>query len=209
MTDGEHARQLAASRMYLMEEDVATIQRIVGLPALAKTPLRVVDLGAGSGTTALAVFDRRRDAHVITVDNDLANIHWAEKAVRAAYPLASWLGVEVDAANASEVLSAAIELTDTHNLVGWQNARPVDVLLHDASHERDHVLADLRAWWPLLAEEAIVWVHDYFDPPEAWGQPPSPGVREAVHQLISDGRYSTYITNGWGPVGLGAILQPR
>lgn len=185
----DFARNLAMSRRFLTVEDVETIQMVVRMlsqhTATMGRPLRVVDLGAGSGTTALAVLDERDDSQITTVDNDRANIDWAELAVRMAYPEADWLGVVEDAA-------------DTGHYVG----ELVDLLLHDASHEREHVERDLRAWLPRLAPHAMVWCHDWAAPPPSWGQPASPGVREAVEALLSDGSLKRFGTGGLGWIGV-------
>lgn len=163
------ARDLAASRMFLMEDDVLQIQRLVRM--LSETlPPNVVDLGAGSGTTSLSVLDEREDALITTFDISPANIEWARLAVLNAYPGCDWSGIVSDAA-----------------LAARQYTRLVDLLLHDASHEREHVEADLRAWLPLVRTGGLIWVHDYGDPPEAWGQPSSPGVKEAVDLLVAEG----------------------
>lgn len=164
------ARELAASRMYLMEEDVIQIQHLVRTFS-PNIVLTVIDLGAGSGTTALAVLDDREDAQITTIDIDPANVAWAEKAVRNAYPGANWVGVVADAADTA------------HRRVG----HVVDLLLHDASHERDHVEGDIRAWLPYLMPSSLIWVHDWLAPPPSWGQPSSPGVDGAIGQLIHDG----------------------
>ena len=40
----------------------------------------------------------------------------------------------------------------------------VALLWHDAAHHHDEVLADLRAWLPLMADDAVVVLHDAGNP---------------------------------------------
>lgn len=188
----DNALRLAASRMYLMREDVLTIQMLVErLDTPARNPLMVIDLGAGSGTTALAVLDVRDDARIVTVDIDQANLDWAGKAVRNVYPQANWQPMLQDAADTEW---AKMLLHDV----------PLDLLLHDASHERAHVEADLRAWIPMLAPGALIWVHDWASPPQSWGQPDSPGVALAIQTLVDEGLLVTLGTDGLGWYGQAA-----
>lgn len=165
------ARALAASRMYLMEEDVEQIQELVRLLPRTGDGLHVADLGAGSGTTALAVLDEDETAHIYTYDISAENIEWARRAIENAYPaaLTNWYPRAMDAA------------------AGGGEPWAIDLLLHDASHERANVEADLRAWVPRLSAHALIWLHDYYDPPAAWGQPSSPGVKQAVDALVAEG----------------------
>lgn len=174
-----HARRLAASRMYLLEDDVDAIQSLVA--ALPDGPILVVDLGAGSGTTALAVLDVRDDASIITVDNDRSALDWAGAAVRNTYPDADWRPMHADAA------VAATFVPD-----------PIALLLHDAGHGRDDVARDLEAWLPLLAPGTPVWVHDYAPAPASWGQPHYPGVAEAIADLVARGMLIESGTHGLG-----------
>lgn len=48
----------------------------------------------------------------------------------------------------------------------WKaEGRPkIGMLWHDAAHEYDEVVADLRAWLPLLAKDAVVCLHDAGNP---------------------------------------------
>jgi len=177
----EHALRLAASRMYLMAEDVHAIQSLVPTSG----PCRVVDLGAGSGTTALAVLDVREAAKIVTVDIDQQNLDWAEKNIRAYYPDADWRGLLSDAA-------AAAEKGERHG---------IDLVLHDASHEREHVYADISAWAKVVAPGTPLWVHDYASPPESWGQIASPGVSLAIADLIAEGVVEEVRTAGLGWIG--------
>lgn len=176
----DNALKLAASRMYLTEGDVLTIQALVRemlgrryvMDEHHPHRLHVANLGAGAGTTALAVLDECEQVGLFTYDISQANLDWTKQAIDNCYPdFDGWYPRLMDAAEGG--------------VQGEPHA--IDLLLHDASHERDAVEADLRAWLPRLRDDAFIWVHDYRDPPAAWGQPGSPGVAEAVAQLVREG----------------------
>lgn len=168
-TEPGPAHLLAAARSYLVAEDVDLIQSLVPLGE----PI-VVDLGSGSGTTALAVLDANPRARVFSTDHLVANRNWSEANVRPHHPDArvEW--------NVSTVLQYAAQ---------WRQAErdPVDLLLHDAGHGYFDVFEDLRAWLPLVRPEGWVWIHDYTAPPPDWGAvDDSEGVRRAVRDLMRD-----------------------
>lgn len=169
MTNLEPALELARNRQFLMEEDVRAIARIVQRAAESNPfGMTIVDLGAGSGTTALAVLCADPTAIVTTVDHEATAIDWARLAVRNVFPQANWMGVVADAAEAATL----------------QQTPNVAVLLHDAGHEREDVLRDLRAWLPKVVPGGFVWVHDYRKAP--WQDEWYPGVREAIDQMVRE-----------------------
>jgi len=174
-----HARDLAATRNYLTLDDVDAIQGLVA----GEGPFMVVDLGAGSGTTALAVLDVRDDAQITTVDIDIANIHWAEKAVRAYYPNAAWDSLHMTAEAAAS------------RFVG----KPVSLVLHDAGHEFEDVYGDLVTWHAVVPSGTPLWVHDYTKAP--WQEESYPGVRKALKDLIKRGLIVQAGTPGLGWTG--------
>jgi len=57
----------------------------------------------------------------------------------------------------------------------------IELLFVDSSHDRDATVAEVRAWQPRLAPEALVVLHDY-------GNPAYPGVAQAVTELELPGR---------------------
>jgi predicted O-methyltransferase YrrM len=175
------AYQLAASRLFLAQEDVTAIEGLVR--DLGRGPVRVIDLGAGSGTTALAVLCANPKAHVTTVDRDEEALGWARLNVRPHFPEAIWVPLLADAAAAAALYPA----------------RNVNLLLHDAGHGYEDVWRDVRAWLPLLRPGACVWVHDYGPPP--WGGEDYPDVRRACGDLVQAGLLVEVGTPGMGWIG--------
>lgn len=187
----EAALGLAASRGFLCAGDVEAIIALVTPLADDPTPI-VIDLGAGSGTTALSVFagKSRGGVRVLTVDHDLNALGWTQAAIQNVGALAWWEGLH----HAADVAA------------GHYIGTPPALLLHDAGHDRAGVDRDLRAWLPLLAPGTPVWVHDYgvADGAAEPGGGRYPGVTRAVNRLVREGLLRDGITHGWSWSGVRA-----
>lgn len=184
MPEDDPAYRLAAAGRFLAPDDVTAIERLVReLRAECGRPVRVLDLGAGSGTTALAVLCADAEAEVTVVDESRDALQRAERNFRPYFPGACWQGV----------LGAAAEVAEQ------AAGEPVDLLLYDASHERDDILRDVRAWVPHLRPGARVWVHDYA--PAPWGGDAYPGVAEACAELVAAGDLVELGAVGMGWIG--------
>jgi predicted O-methyltransferase YrrM len=171
------AHALAASRGMLCSPDVDLIRELVGkLPR--NQDVVVVDLGAGSGTTALAVFaERANRIHVTSVDRNPDNLRWAGAAVRNIQAHRNWSGR----------IGKSWEIPADQPLI--------DLLLCDASHEYASVLRDLKAWLPHVVAGGLVWVHDY-GPPGRY-----PGVKSAIEELLKVKKLLRMRQSGWGWAG--------
>ncbi len=73
---------------------------------------------------------------------------------------------------------------------------PVEFLFIDSTHEREGTVAEVRAWQPHLARDALIVLHDY-------GNPAFPGVAEAVEDLGLEGdvREGCFVTRAGPPRG--------
>lgn len=175
-----HAHALAISRRFLLVEDVDLIQEAVRTLPQDRSVL-VVDLGAGSGTTALSVFDvRPENVRVLTVDHDPVAMDSTRQCMTNAEYVQNWFGF----------------LTESDDTLPAQAlfAGPYDMLMVDAGHEYEEVRRDLAAWLPLVREGGIVWCHDFTES--------YPGVIAAVDEAVADGRLVFVKAAGWGWLGL-------
>jgi SAM-dependent methyltransferase len=131
---------------------------------LAEDRTAVVELGTGTGWTAVALALRNGDGRVITYDP-------VARPERAAY---LHLG--------GRSTLARIELRDEPDINGpHADDAPVELLFIDSSHDRESVVGAFRTWRLALAPGAIVVFHDY-------GHPAYPGVRDGVSELELNGR---------------------
>jgi predicted O-methyltransferase YrrM len=80
----------------------------------------------------------------------------------------------------SPAARARVQLVEAPGVNGPLSNAAVDMLYIDSSHQRGDVIAELRAWTPVLASGAVVVLDDY-------GHADYPGVAEAVAELGLDG----------------------
>jgi predicted O-methyltransferase YrrM len=130
---------------------------------LARDRRHVVELGTGTGWTAVALALQDPQREVITYDP----VHRPE---RERY--LELVGAEV---------RERITFVQAAGSSGPLAEDPVDLLYVDSAHGRQDTVEELHAWQPSLATGALV-VFDDFTHPEF------PGVREAVRELGLSGR---------------------
>lgn len=170
-----HAHALAASRGMLVAEDVDLIREMVA--SLPPGPIRIVELGAGSGTTAGAVLVERPDAYLWTIDISAEALDWADRFLaQSGLTTGAWHRWESDS-----VLAAA----------SFDVSESIDMLLIDSSHEYEHTVAELEAWLPLLRTGGgLIWLHDYAGA--------YPGVTRAVDEAEMRGEIELIDQRGLG-----------
>lgn len=164
------AHGLAEGRKLLLPEDVDLIQELIeNLSHLQE--LVVVDLGAGSGTTALSVFcAREKNVHVHTIDHDNNNLYWAGLAITNIGRFMDWTAHLYDSCEAPKIIH--------------------DLLLIDTSHEYEDTKRELEYWIPALMPGGYIWLHDYTDQ--------YPGVIKAVDELHEQLGIEFYKKQGLG-----------
>ena len=179
------AHRLAEAHPYvLIHADVDLIQELVR--ELPKTHhVEVVDLGAGSGTTALSVLCARLDKiTVTTVDHE--DLQWAKAVSTNIGRAADWRGILSDSAEAAK------EFKDDS----------VDLLMIDTDHTYKTTKGELNAWLPKVVKGGFVWLHNYADPAD-FGVPniASPGVKRAINEAVARGQLELVKIEGLGWAG--------
>jgi len=145
----QNAFELAKAFGYLSHSEVVGIKAIATiLPEGAVC----VNLGAGSGTSSLAVCEDRPDL--------LATFHTID--ISPSGPLG---GLE------NERIAFKLGYIDGHpiQLLGdtigfgksWPKDKKIDYLFIDDDHSAEHLQEEIDVWLPLLADNAIVAFHDY------------------------------------------------
>lgn len=122
----------------------------------------VVELGTGTAWTTIALALADPTLEIVSFD-PIARIE------REAY-----------LALVSEATRARIELVDRPGSTGPRSSRPVDLLYIDSSHQREETMAEVNAWRPTLAKDAVVVFDDY-------DHPCYPGVAGAIEKLGLEG----------------------
>lgn len=130
---------------------------------LASRRKRVAELGTATGWTAAALVLADPLRHVVSFD---PVVHEHRDAYLALLP---------------DEARERIRLLQMPGVEGPAYLEhPVEFLFIDSTHERQGTVAEVRAWRPHLARDALVALHDY-------GNPAYPGVEEAVRDLKVQG----------------------
>jgi Methyltransferase domain len=141
---------------------------VIGLKAIAQmlpTHASCMNLGAGSGTSALAVCEDRPDiiATFRTIDIAQSNPYGG-------------LDNETNAFNNAGVACPVHILGDTVEIAKtW--TEPLDYLFIDDDHGETHLRDEIRLWLPFLKPNGIIAFHDYGAP--VWG-----GVKTVIDDLM-------------------------
>ena len=146
----DEAFRLASSRQMCCQDDLKLLIKLVQDHDEAP---RVVQLGAGSGTMALAILGAREDGRLWTVDNDEENIGWERKALVNA-------GFDPEAQTVIQgYLYHRYYPTLSDSAVSGRSwVDPVDLVVIDAEHSYRGVKRDLHAWGD---KGTLFFCHDY------------------------------------------------
>ena len=165
------AKSLGKAFGYLHPKEIELLDRLVKM--LPKDPL-VVNIGAGVGTSGLAILEARKDSFLVTVDlYDKVRPEGALGNERAQMKRCKFLQRRAEICSDSEI--AGENWFDNKNEPWWR--RKVDMVFHDAEHEVVGVTAEIEAWTPRVRAHGIIAVHDYGS--EHWG-----GVVNTVDKLL-------------------------
>jgi predicted O-methyltransferase YrrM len=133
------------------------------LLSLACGRRRVVELGTGTGWTALALALHDSAREVITYDP--VNRTERDRYLELVDP----------------EVRRRITFVEAPGSSGPPDEDEIDLLYVDSAHGSEATKEELRAWQPALAPGALVVLDDF-------SHPDFPGVREAVHELGLSGR---------------------
>ena len=129
---------------------------------LARGRRRVLEIGTGTGWTALSLALADRQRTVVSYDP-------VDRAERQLYLRL------VDAQTRERVT-----FVPAPGAEGPRDAEPVDLLYVDSLHQRNETIREFEAWRPVLRDGALVLFDDF-------SHPGYPGVHEAVHELGLEG----------------------
>ncbi|KQP91340.1 methyltransferase [Methylobacterium sp. Leaf113] len=158
-------------------------------------PAVVVEIGVWKGASSLNLA-RTMAAHgvdgtVIAVDTWLGAVdHWADPALFAelvtehGYPslYRTFLANVLREGLADRILPLPLDSVNAAELLHLRGV-PADVIHLDAGHEEASVMADLRAWWPVLRPGGLLIADDY---DRLGGR--FPGVTRAVDAFCTEVR---------------------
>ncbi len=129
----------------------------------------VVQLGAGSGTMALAILGARGDVTLWSFDIEQQALNWEEQAI-----------LNAEALPRKDQAGPVYIPVREHSVIAgrtWDGNTQIELLVIDAEHSYEGVTADMGAWG---RHSELVFLHDYdaSTAPEQY-----PGVREAADEI--------------------------
>ena len=147
---------------FLREIEVPALHELVRLAIDGKThsPL-FVNVGAGHGTSSLAMAEACPQAEIYSVDNNL----WFMECERKAFNEAGRKQPHQIQSNSHDP-----DLEFEHE---------ADLVFIDADHREEEVRADILKWLQYICNDGIMAFHDY-------DHPNYPGVKIAVDELMAD-----------------------
>ncbi len=165
---------------YLEPDDIRLIKMLTGmLPA--DRLVQCVDLGAGSGTSALSVFTARsQDIRVASVDISGVALDATRKNMQQYGYISSWTAIQ----GRSDAMAKQ-----------WK--RPVDLLLEDSTHDYASKQDVLTAWFKHLRPGALVWSHEY----AGYANSIYPGVKVCIDEFVERGWLETIEVAGYSWAG--------
>lgn len=173
----EAAYGLANSRQMCCRADLDLLIEVIG--TLAPDPV-VVQLGAGSGTMALAVMGARDHITLWSFDTDLQALAWEWEVFKNA---------KVDLQHGRQYRPRQKDSALGGKEWVWGG---VDLVIVDADHSYEGVIADVSAWRDHCG---LMFIHDY-DGTTAPQQ--YPGVRRACDEMWGD--TAPLFKAGWSAV---------
>lgn len=176
------AQDVQKSFHYLFPQELPALQVLVA--QLPPNPL-VINIGAGSGTSGLAIMEVRPDVSLVTIDiensdSPLGSLYSERSVMREAgfgdqYDV-RWSQLHMDSKLAGR----------TWIISGERNPNMVFI---DGDHSYEGCKGDIEAWLPHIVEGGIIAVHDYLKGdllPDPNGPHPMnwPGVDRAVQEIL-------------------------
>jgi predicted O-methyltransferase YrrM len=165
------AKKLAREKGMLSVEEVEMIHNLVR--QLPPDPF-VVNIGAGIGTSALAILEAREDVILRTVDKRRKRIDIEQRLLKGSgVKIKDYFAYHGDSIKVSKLL--------------LRNGHRADLVLFDGEHSYEYVRNEIEAWTPVLKPGAFVLVHDYGTENPVWLQ-----VKRAVDEWRERHQYDLH-----------------
>lgn len=197
------AADVRKSFKYLFPDELPALQSLVA--PLPPHPI-VINVGAGAGTSGLAILETRPDVILLTIDiTDASSPYGCLEAERDVVQRAgmgdrwgvTWFQAHMDSKKAANYLIMEPGLDGARpspfDLSGYAN-----LIFIDGDHSYEGCLEDLRLYTQLIDTGGIIAVHDYLKgnipvDPDGPHPKPWPGVDQAVDYFLIDNSFYTKI----------------
>lgn len=186
------SESLRDSFKYLFRAELPFLKALV--QSLPDKPF-VVNIGAGAGTSGLAIMESRPDVMLLTIDKtDLSSPFGCLEAERDVMKRAGydhewdrrWFQLHANSADVPALWGNGFQRNDREYLDFLQT---IDMVFVDGDHSYEGCKADILGWMPLIRAGGIMAIHDYLKSdlqPDPDGPHPKnwPGVDQAVQELL-------------------------
>ena len=159
----KNAIELAAAFGYLTEDEVLFLQDIAY--DFNNKKAVIINIGAGSGTSGLALREAAPYAKVYTIDVSAGGPNGGLKNERNAFKKAE--------------LRAPRQIQGDSMKIGLEWENEVDMVFVDGDHMPSGIAGDFDAWVPLISVGGVIAFHDY-------GSNDWPAVMKTVDENIED-----------------------
>jgi predicted O-methyltransferase YrrM len=137
---------------------------------LPKNPI-VIIIGAGSGTSSLAILEERNDATVFSIDTVFPTTHRYTPGEKE----------NLRSAGIWET-GRVIQVIGKSQIIGKTWPYEYDMIFIDGDHRYEFVKPDIELWIPKAKQDAVIMFHDYAER----SIKPKAGVKRAVDELLLD-----------------------
>lgn len=170
---------------YLYPDELPELKFLV--QSLPDNP-RIVNIGAGAGTSCLAMIEARDDSVVYSIDiqdgNSPLGSLYSERKV--------FEGAGIFHLSGSRWFQVIEDSKETAKRWLKEGAKPLDMVFIDGDHSYEGCSGDIMLWTPMIKSGGLMSIHDYnkqnIEPNPMGPHPgPWPGVNKAVDELIESG----------------------
>lgn len=186
MTTSEELRN---AFRYLFEDELPALKKLVKM--LPPEPL-VINIGAGAGTSGLAIMESRPDVILATIDiQDSSSPLGCLEAERDVLKAAGFVGNKIVGRHMQICMDSVAVGLEWDNVGSHVFKRRPSMVFIDGDHSYEHARDDIQVWSRIVAPGGIIAVHDYKKGsfihtangphPQAW-----PGVDRAVDENLRD-----------------------
>jgi len=166
----KNSEEVAAAFGYMTQDEVAALKLLAKMNPGLKFPT-FVNVGAGSGTSTLALAEARKDARIVEVDVSRGGPLGGLENTRVALEEA---GIDLD--NVWQILGRSHDIAARWN--NYDPDRPIHLIFIDDGHMEQDVRGDIQLWSANFHDGTIVVFHDY-------GAAVWPAVKKVVDELMA------------------------
>jgi len=154
---------LAQNHGMLDESEIDLIKRYVA--GLKAKQLKIINIGAGFGTSVLAMLEVKPNAFIWSIDQKPRQI-------------------ELDNIANAGYKNRVIRLLSKSQNIQWPKSVKVDCVFVDGGHTEDDVRKDIEIFKPVIKRNGLMFFHDYYHP----NYGPDHLMSKVIDKMMSDWR---------------------